>query len=250
VKATGGAWNRENIEKKLGAPISEEEYHAFVQPFEGISRLEAIRASLRPEEIVEPAKIQSIEIRSADFPEKLNLPKEEIATFKAIHRLLVILQRSSLGLRDTDTFGQHHKLEIRRAHVLRFLWILGKYGKFGKEKSAPLVVDARTYLANRGSEKTLAIWSFVRDTIFNVLSEFGVFCERIALKGVKEEDLVTGTDYLQSKGWVIKMSFEEKIGGTAALKALQIYVRRVDGKYGKKAVQHFQNADMQILFET
>jgi hypothetical protein len=30
VKATAGAWNRESIEGKLGAPISEEEYHAFV----------------------------------------------------------------------------------------------------------------------------------------------------------------------------------------------------------------------------
>ena len=248
VKATGGVWTRENIEEKLGESISEEEYHAFVEPFEGISRLEVIRASLKPEEIVEPAKAPTPEARIADFPENLSFSKEETASFKAVHKLLATIKRSSLGLRDTDTFAQQHRLVNRRAHVLRFLWILGRYGKFEKENSAHLVVDARTYEANRGSEKTLAIWSFVKDTVFKVLSEFGVCCERVALKGVKEEDLATGTGYLRSKGWVMKMSFEEKIGGTAALKALQTYARRLEEKYGKKAFQHFSDANMQILF--
>jgi len=69
------------------------------------------------------------------------------------------------------------------------------------------------------------------------------------LKGVKEEDLATGTGYLRSKGWVMKMSFEEKIGGTAALKALQIFSRRLEEKYGKKAFKHFSDVNTQILFE-
>jgi len=30
------------------------------------------------------------------------------------------------------------------------------------------------------------------------------------------------------------MSFDEKIGGTTALKALQTYAQRLDEKYGKK----------------
>ncbi len=85
--------------------------------------------------------------------------------------------------------------------------------------------------------------------VFKVLSEFGVCCERVALKGVKKEDLVTCTGYLRNKGWVMKMLFEEMIGGSAALKALQTYTRRLDGKYGKKAFKHFSEADMQALFE-
>jgi len=105
-----------------------------------------------------------------------------------------------------------------------------------KEKSTYFVVDAETYETNRVNEKTLAIWSFVRDMVFKVLAEFGVCCERVTLKGVKEEHLVTGTGYLQSKGWVMKMSFEEKIGGTTAIKALQTYTRRLDKKYGKKNI--------------
>ncbi len=249
VKVTAGFWTRENIEKKLGAPISEEDYHAFVEPFEGITRLEAIRVSLKPEEIVEPAKVLTSETRIADFPENLPFSKEEKASFKAVHKLLTTIKRSSLGLRDTDTFAQQHRLENRRAHVLRFLWILGRYGKFEKEKKAHLVVNARIYLANRGSEKTLADWSSVKDTVFKTLSEFGVSCERVALKGVKEEDLATNTGYLRSKGWIMKMSFEERIGGTATLNALQTYARKLDQKYGKKAFKHFSDADMQSLFK-
>lgn len=249
VKATGGVWNRETIEEKLGAPISEEEYHAFVEPFEGISRLEAIRASLRPDEIVEPARVLTSETRVADFPENLTFSKEQTASSKAVHKLLATIKRSSLGLRDTDTFAQQHRLEDRRAHILRFLWILGRYGEFVKEKSPHLVVDATTYEANRGSEKTLAIWSFVKDTVFKIISEFGVCCELVALKGVKKEDLATGTGYLRSRGWVVEMSFEETIGGSSALKALQSYTRRLDEEYGKKAFQHFSDADMRVLLE-
>jgi len=247
VKATGGVWNRKNIEGKLGAPISEEEYHVFVEPFEGISRLQTIRASLKPEEIMEPKKGASTsETGIADFPEDLPFSIEETLSFRDVYNLLATIKCSPLGLLDTDTFAQQHTLENRRAHVLRFLWILGRYGKF-EEKDASLEVDAGSYEANRGTEKSLAIWSFVKDTVFKVLSEFGVCCERVALSGVKEEDLATGTGYLRSRGWVMKMSFEEKIGGMTALKALQVYTRRLDEEYSKKAFQHFSNVDMQIL---
>jgi hypothetical protein len=129
------------------------------------------------------------------------------------------------------------------------LWILGRYGKFENEKSTHLVANGNIYLANRVNEKMLAIWPFVKENVFKVLAEFRVCCELVALKGVNEKELSTGTGYLRSKGWVIKMSFEEKIGGTAALKALQTYTRREDEKYGKKGFRHFQEADMRILSE-
>jgi hypothetical protein len=246
LKATAGVWNRESIESKLGASLSEEEYHSFVEPFEGLSRLDAIRASLNPDEIVEPAKGVASKTRIVDFPKHLSL-KEEMGSFKAVHDLLVTIDHSSLGLKDTHTFAQQHKLENRKAHILRFLWILANYGKFGKENSPHLVVDAETYTDNRGKEKTLSIWSFVEDVVFKVLAEFGVCCECVALKGVKNEALTTGTGYLRKRGWVMRMSFEEKIGGTAALKAIQTYAKKLDKKYGSRALQRFRDADMTVL---
>jgi hypothetical protein len=95
----------------------------------------------------------------------------------------------------------------------------------------------------------LAIWSFVKDVVFKVLAEFGVCCERVALKGVKNEDLTTGTGYLRKRGRVMRMSFEEKIGGNAALKVLQTFAKRLDKKYGSRAFKHFREADMTILLD-
>ena len=249
VKATADVWTRENVEKKLGVLISEKEYNMCVKPFEGISRLEAIRASLKPEEIMEPANVPASERRVADFPQNLPYSKEEIASFQEVHKLLATIIQASLGLRQTDTFAQQYNLRNRRAHILRFLWILGRYGHWEKEKRAYLTVDARTYEANRGSEKTLAIWSFVKETVFEVLSKFGVSCERVTLEGIKEEDLVTGTGYLRSKGWVMRMEFKDTIGGNNTMTALQTYTRRLEEEYGKKAFHYFSNANMQILIK-
>ena len=219
AKATAGAWNREKIEAKLDGPLTEEEYHTFVAPFEAIKRLESICASLDPEEILEPANVPMPETRTTALPENLPYSKEERESFKAVHNLLTILERSSLGLRDTDTFAQHHQLEKRRAYVC-------------------------------AREKALAIWPFLKDSVFEVLSELGVCCERVAIEGAKEEDLVTSTGYLRRKDWAVKMLFQKKTGGAAAIKALQILAQRLDEKYGKRAFQHLRTADMRILLET
>jgi len=245
LKGTAGLWNRKSIEDKLGSPLSEKNYHSFVEPFEGLPRLSAIHSSLDPNEIVEPAKVPKSKARVVKFP--FNLPiKEGISSFRAVHKLLETIDDSSLGLKNTDTLAQQHTLENQKAHILRFLWILGNFGKFD-ESSSRLEVDAKTYFDNRGKEKTLSIWSFVKDTIFKVLAEFGVCCERITLNGVKNQDLTTGTGYLRKRGWIMSISFEEKIGGTAVLEALQTYARKLTKKYGSKAFQLFRNADMNIL---
>jgi hypothetical protein len=196
LKETAGAWNRKSIESKLGMPLSEEEYHSFVEPFEGIRRLETIRATLPQNMIVHPAKVPTAEANIASFPQDLPFSNEETSSFNAVHKLLVTLQNSSLGMSSTDTFAQQHRLENLRAHVSRFMWIFGSGGKIDKEQMH-LVVEPETYFANRGSEKTLAMWSFVQGTLFNVLSEFGVRCERVALEGVKEEDLSNGMGYVR-----------------------------------------------------
>ena len=246
LKGTADLWNRKCIEAKVGAPISEKDYHSFVEPFEGLTRLSAIHSSLKPNEIVEPTKIPKSKTRIVEFPD--NLPvKEDFASFKTIHNLLLNIETSSLGFNNADTFAQQHKLENQKAHILRFLWILGNYGKIDKRINSYLVVDAETYYNNRGKEKTLSIWSFVKDIVIKFLAEFGVCCELVVLKGVKIEDIMTGMGYLRKRGWVVRMSFEDKTGGAASLKALQTYAKKLDKKYGSRAFQHFRDADMTIL---
>jgi hypothetical protein len=47
----------------------------------------------------------------------------------------------------------------------------------------------------------------------------------------------------------MSISFEEKIGGVAALKTLQTYSKKLDKKYGSRAFQHFRQADMTSLLD-
>lgn len=249
LKGTAGLWNRESIEKRLGLPITDEEYHTFVEPFEGIARLQRIRQSLKPEEIVEPTKAAAPKAKIVAFPDNLPFSQEEVASFKSVHNLLANLAQNSMGLSGTDTFAQKHKLENLRVHVLRFLWIFGSQGALD-EAGACIVVDAETYLASRGSEKSLAMWAFVEDTVFGALGELGLRCERVALKGVRSEDLATGTGYLRSRGWQMRLQFNEAARGRGALKALKSYCESVNRKFGAKAFQRFRAADMQVLSQT
>jgi hypothetical protein len=247
VKDTAGAWNLKTFEEKLGKPVSEQDYHTFIEPFEGLQHLEAIRASISPEEIMEAPKVPPLKTRIVDFPKDIRFSKEETAAFENLHKLLASVKRSSLGLKDTDTFAQQQRLKKRIPHFLRLLWMVGRFGKLKEDDGAHLVVDAKTYLASRGSEKTLASWSFAKETIFKILPEFGVRCERVVLKGVKEKNLTTGTGYLRGKGWVMTMTFDKAAGGVAALKALQTYTKKLDETYGKRAFGYFKNVDMRVL---
>ena len=249
VRNTAGTWNREFFEKKHGVKVLEEDYRKFIKPFEGLKHLEEIRASLDPDDIVESPVIPKLKTKVVDFPRDLPLSEKETAAFKTLHQVLANLKRSSLGLKDTDIFAQQQRLKNRISHFLRFMWILGHFGNLQIENGACLVVDAKTYIDNRGNEKALATWSFVKDVIIKILSEVGVHCERVMLKGVKEKDLTTPGGYLRSKGWKMMMTFDENAGGVAALKALQTYARKLDENYGRKAFRYFSDVDMRVLSE-
>lgn len=248
VKDLGTEWTREKFEEKHKAPIPDEDYLTFIEPFEALRHLQEIRASISPDDIVEAITVPSLETKIVDFPKDLPFSKEETAALKAVHELLATIKRSPLGLTDTDTFAQQQKLKNQMPHLLRFLWILGRFGELKKQNGTHLLVDAKTYIANRGNEKTLASWPFVEKTVFKNLLEFRVHCKRVALEGVKEKNLTTGTGYLRDKGWIMAMTFdEEKTGGVAALKALQTYTKKLDKRYDKNAFKHFSDVDMRVL---
>ncbi len=242
IKEHSTQWNRKFFEEKHGKPVTDEDYTAFIEPFEGLKRLEATRASLKPEDIVEAAKVAPLKTQNVGFPD-LSLPKEEKLAFEKLHRLLANVKRSSLGLTDIDTFAQQQRLKNRIPYLMRFLWILGRFGKLEDDNGSRLVVDAKTYIDNRCSEKTLATWSYVRDVIFKILPKFGVHGKLVPLT----KKWKTEMEGLKQKGWNIEISFDESLGGATALEALQTYTRKLEEKYGKRAFRHFQNVDMHVL---
>jgi hypothetical protein len=241
-----GTWDRETFEKRMGEPMSDEDYRTFVEPFEGVKRLQKIRSTLSPDQIVEAIVEEPLKLKVVDFPESLPYPSGEIEGFKAVLTLLAGVKRSSLGLKDTDILPQQHRLKSRISHLIRFLWIFARYGKFKAENGGHLVVDPEVYLDNRGSARGLGNWSTVKEVVLKNLERFGVHGELVELA----EGWTTPTMSFRNQGWEMKLSFDDIIGGTATLKALRDFAMKLDAKYGKRAHRYFKDADMRVLSET
>lgn len=241
IKDAGTEWSREKIEATRG-PIADEDYDIFVEPFEGLSHLKAVRSTLNPEDIVEAVTVPPLKTKIVDFPD-LGLPEKEVKSFKAVYNLLTTIKRSFLELPDADTYAQQQRLKGRIPYFLRFLWIFGRYGEL--KEDGRMVIDATSYLDNRGKEKQLATLSFVKEVIFKYLAAFGVHCEHVVSEEGKKKGATTPTGYLRDTGWFMVMSFDNI--GVGAVKALQTYTAALDKMYGKKAFQHFKNVDMRVL---
>ncbi|MFB0534156.1 MAG: DUF3795 domain-containing protein [Anaerolineae bacterium] len=225
---------RERIAARLGTPIPEEDYLAFIEPYEGIKHLDEIRASLGLEDIVEMTKVSS-RPSIVDFPDDLPFSEEETSAFEALHRLLAAVE-SIEGV----SYARQAALKKRRRHLLKMLWAFGRFGEL-EEGGSHLVIDSETYLA----QGIHSGYSRMKD-YFGVLEEYRVHCEHVPLT---KEGWLTPTGALRKGRWFIKMSFDDDAGGVSALNALQSYTTRLHEEYGQRAFRYFSKADMRVLKE-
>jgi hypothetical protein len=217
----------------LGTRIPEEDYLVFVEPYEGIKHLDEIRASLGSEDVVEMSKV-SLEPRLADFPGDLPFPGRRKAAYEALHRLIGAVEAV-----DGISYAWREVLKKRRRHLLKILWAFGRFGELEEEGGLHLVLDSRTYLA----QKIHSNYSVVKDYL-KALGEYGVQCEHVP---VAEEGWLTPTNALRKGGWYMRMSLDDDVGGVLVLDALRTYAARLDEAYGKNAFRRFSRADMQVL---
>jgi hypothetical protein len=217
----------------LGAPIPEDDYLAFVEPYEGVKHLDEIRASLGPEGIVEMTPV-SLEPRLADFPGDVSYAEGEKAAYEALYRLL-----GAIGTAGSIPYAWREVLKKQRRRLLKMLWAFGCFGKLGEEGGPHLVLDSEAYL----KQKIHSNYSVVKDC-FKALGEYGVRCEHIP---VEEEGWLTPTEALRKGGWYMRMSLDEDAGGVPVLEALRTYATKLDEAYGKNAFRRFSRADMQVL---
>ena len=233
--------DREKIEARIGAPIPEEDYLAFIKPYEHLKHLDEIRFSLAPNDIVE-AKVSAVRPRIVAFPHDLPLSQEETSSFRDLHSVL-----SSIISISGDTYAQQIVLKKRKQWMLKLLWTFGLFGELKEEGSAHLIIDSETYSA----QKLTPQWSKVK-LYLEIIKECGVHCEVIPVA----KDWLLPSGWIRSKRagdkvvpWYMKMSFDDKAGGVSALKALKRYTARLDEKYGKRAFTYFSKADMRVLLK-
>jgi len=228
--------DRKRIEARLGSPMSEEDYLAFIEPYEGDKHLSKIRALLKPEHIVDP-KVPTAKMRIVDFPDDLPFSKEETSAFESLHKLLADIKSMS-----GDTYARQTVIKKRMQWILKFLWVVGLYGELG---NSYIAVDGEEISAQK-----IPYWmdlDIVRRH-FEILKELGVHCEHVPLTKRKSSWLTT-RGHLREKGWFMRMSFDSKAGGIATLKAFKSYVTKLGEKHGEKAFRHFSNVNMQVLSE-
>jgi hypothetical protein len=224
---------RERTAARLGAPIPEEDYLTFIEPYEGLKHLEEIRASLGPKDIIEMTRV-SAGAAIVSFPDNLPFSEEEISAFEALHRLL-----AGLEVADGVSYARQKKLKKRRRELLRILWAFGLFGEPEEDGGPHLVIDGETYLA----QKMHSGYSRMQE-YFEALEKHGVHCEHVPLT---EEGWLTPGGALRKRGWCMKISFGDKAGGPSVLRALRRYASRLDEKYGERAFRHFSRADMGVL---
>lgn len=232
---------RKKIEDRIGEKMPVEDYHDFIEPYEGIKYLKEIRDSLSADEIVIATEISPLKAKIVDFPLGLQLSKKEIKSFKNLYDIL-----KNLLIAKSKTYARQVLLKRRKNHMLGLLWVLGLYGEFKNKKESSLLLDGSIY----GSKKECS-WlirkydnkfhSTIREAVF-LFQDFGIKIELAPLK----------------KSWIIKLSIKEKVGGKETLKALKIYTNKLTSKYGEpvyagnsrfkgRAFQLFSKADMEIL---
>ena len=233
VKVNSSGHTREKVETRLGNPMPEEEYLAFVEPYQGVKHLEEIRASLEPEDIVEMTKV-ALRPRIVDFPENLPFSRKETSAFEALHRTITRVESA-----DGISYARREVLKKRRRHLLKVLWAAGLHGELKKKRGLHLEIDSETYLA----EKIQSSYSKAKD-YFKALEKYGVHCEHVPLK---KEGWLTPEGSLRKGNWYMKMSFGDDAGGPGTLRALQKYTTKLSKKHGKNAFRYFSKADMRVL---
>ena len=62
-----------------------------------------------------------------------------------------------------------------------------------------------------------------------------------------EKGWLTPTRALKRQGWHLRLAFDDAVGGSEALAALQTHAAKLDEVYGKQAFRRFSSADMHVL---
>ncbi|MBC8185371.1 DUF3795 domain-containing protein [candidate division KSB1 bacterium] len=226
---------REQIEKERGNKIPEQDYLAFIEPYEGMKHLTELRKSIAPEQITQMRTI-TYQPRIVEFPENLSLPSNNLKTLRTIHQLL-----SSIGTEENISFAREILLKKRRLYCLKLLWAFGLLGKIKDGKASQMKLSRKDYL----NQKINSGYSVVIEYL-KFLKRYGVNCRIIHLPGYEWK---TPNGGLRKEGWHMKMTFEKNLDGDFGLKMLKRYVEQLQKQKHKTAFRYFSAADIRVMSE-
>jgi hypothetical protein len=232
---------RDTVEARLGEPVPEPDYLVFIEPYEGIKHLEAIRSLLDRGQLVEPAPVTPLRTRVAAFPDLLETLPESQGAFRSLYDLLIAILTGR-----AEPYVRQIRLHQRRKELLNLLWVFGRYGQ-PSEDGAGLVIDGRVHGARKAFSNVVrkrdnSLHTSTR-TAVQLLGDFGVTIEHLPLT---------------RKAWLLEMALDDQAGGQEVLTALCDYVGALieahgepkyagSSRYRGEAYYRFSRADMTDL---
>ena len=233
---------RDKLSERLGRPIPEEDYYSFVEPYEGMAHLEAIRTRLCASQLVPPAPVQPLKTRIVAFPGDLSMNGDQTAGFKTLHKLMACLLCGH-----SELYVRQVLMRKRRHTILNILWAFGRHGQFEEANGGQIVMHS----ADHGAPGVFANIVRKRDNALHggaalsagLLADFGLDMQHTALS---------------RRDWQLTLSLEEEAGGKESMKALQRYTASLVAQYGEPvyrgssrfkgdAYSRFSQADMRGL---
>ncbi|PNX52884.1 MAG: hypothetical protein BV458_07350 [Thermoplasmata archaeon M9B2D] len=239
---------REEAEKRIGGPIPDDKYEAYVRVFEGKKTLDAVRSNLKPDEIQEVKTLELKPPRITPFP-NITSKREELE-YKTLHQVLSQIMNSKLGLKDADTLAGKELLDRRQNILNRLLWIAARYGEL---QGFHLSLDAITINTHKkgtsGFPTTESGWL----RWLKIISEAGIK-GKMEYANINKSDLISPIGWLRDRipgtndpAWWLKISFGDSLGGINTLRTLCSYASEIDERFGKQAYGRFKKADMRFL---
>jgi hypothetical protein len=216
---------RDLVAERLGEPVPEDAYLAFIQPFEGMRHLESIRAGLSPEALSPPKEVRPLRVRKADYPSGLPLTAEENSVLEAIYDLM-----SDVLSGKTDLYVKQMLLKKRRSEILNLFWAFGRYGELSADGSQLAIASQ-----DCGSQPTF----------INIVRK-------------KDNTLHTSVATCASLLAELAMSLNDQVDGRYRLGALKSYVTHLIEIFGEpeyagrssykgEAYDNFKRVNMQVM---
>jgi hypothetical protein len=194
--------------ERLGGAIPEEDYLAFIEPYEGLKHLEELHVGLSDGDLVPPKEVHPLRTRVSPFVEGDSHPNRNL------YHLMVKILRG-----ETDLFVRQALLRKRRHILLFILWIFGRHGEFGEDDAPQLVI---TDAVNEVSSNPQQLIRKRDNTFFHrnsveLLKDFGLQVEHVPL---------------DRKRWVLTLRAGAPAGGLDTLRSLKAYVTALTDRYG------------------
>ena len=231
---------RANRAEKLGNPIPDDAYTAYIEIYAGLSNLMKIRETVRPSEIKQ-AKRVPYSPTIIDYPETLKLSKSKADSFKYLHEKLSGLRRSSMDIENSDLVAVQERLKKRAEYVFRFLWLVGRYGTLKTKPNHRIVIDSSTYYENK--KGTIPSSEEEMKKVFKSIEKYGFKPTLIPL--IKDQYKTDIGNLRKNELGGTKPVWKIELGADKIdLKAFQEYLSKLDDTLGSRGYSAFSKIDM------